>query len=112
MMFNLYFILKNHIEEVKMERKISKLNSKIVKLTISLQSLICKYHIYNSMNLEDNVKKAMFIFVNNVIKDHDILVKSSKYKILDKHNISDILSEVDDLIEVIHFGNSRLLKLK
>ncbi len=110
-MFSLYFVLKAHIEEVKMSRRVSKLNDKMVVLTLSLQKLICKYHAYNSLNLADGVKKSMFIYVNNVVREHDNLIKCSKYKVLDKYNIDSIISDVDDLLEVIDFGCKRLLKL-
>lgn len=110
-MFSLYFILKNHFDEVKVDRKISKLNEKLEKLTVNLQAFICKYYIYITMNLDKHKKKYMFIFINNLLREHENLIRSSKYEIIKKDNVENMLNEVEDLLEVIHAGNKIFLEL-
>lgn len=110
-MFSLYFVLKTHIDEMRIERKVYKLNKKIVKLGLELQNIICKYHIYNSMNLDIQTKKYIVIFVSNLIREYNNLINSSEFKIVGKDNINNILNEVEDLLEVMHAGNKIFLEL-
>lgn len=99
-MFSIYFILKNHIKEMKSASYQKKLIKKTIKLDYEIQKLVISYHRFKR-NTNMSLIPAT-VCITNII---------SEYRKLKNNHIIE-LNRVEDLIEDIYFIRKEFLTVK